>query len=75
MNVCHLPEFLIYVCRDCHKKFHGGINMIYIKCLLTGFVTGAVFGFFKLPIPAPMVLEGVVGIFGIFLGYRLVKLL
>lgn len=18
------PEFLIYVCRDCHKKFHGG---------------------------------------------------
>jgi XapX domain-containing protein len=53
----------------------GGINMIYIKCLLTGFVTGAVFGFLKLPIPAPMVLEGVVGIFGIFLGYRLVKLL
>lgn len=49
--------------------------MIYIKCLLTGFVTGAVFGFLKLPIPAPMVLEGVVGIFGIFLGYRLVKLL
>ena len=49
--------------------------MIYIKCLLTGFVTGAVFGFFKLPIPAPMVLEGAVGIFGIFLGYRLVKLL
>jgi hypothetical protein len=24
MNVYHLPEFLIYVCRDCHKKFHGG---------------------------------------------------
>jgi len=24
MKVYHLPEFLIYVCRDCHRKFHGG---------------------------------------------------
>jgi len=24
MKVYHLPEFLVYVCRSCHKKFHEG---------------------------------------------------
>ena len=49
--------------------------MIYIKCLITGFITGAVFGYFKLPIPAPLVIEGIIGIFGIYLGYKIINLL
>ena len=24
LKVYHLPEFLIYLCRNCHRKFHGG---------------------------------------------------
>ena len=37
--------------------------------LLTGFVCGGVFAFFSLPIPAPPVLSGIIGIVGIFLGF------
>lgn len=43
--------------------------------LLTGLVAGAVFGFLKVPIPAPPNLAGVLGIVGIFLGYRAVEAL
>lgn len=42
-----------------------------IKSLLTGLICGFVFASFKLPIPAPPVLAGIVGIIGIFLGYLL----
>ena len=24
LKVYHLSEFLIYLCRDCHRRFHGG---------------------------------------------------
>lgn len=24
LKVYHLPEFLIYLCRNCHRRFHGG---------------------------------------------------
>lgn len=37
--------------------------------LLLGGVTGAVFGVFSLPVPAPANLAGVMGIVGLFLGY------
>ena len=43
--------------------------------LTTGFVVGAVFSFFKLPIPAPPALPGVVGIVGIYLGFKLMNIL
>lgn len=43
-----------------------------IKATAVGLVTGAVFSIFKLPIPAPPVLSGIMGIVGIFLGYLLV---
>ncbi|MFB6202171.1 MAG: XapX domain-containing protein [Halorhabdus sp.] len=38
---------------------------------LTGLLTGILFGFFDVPIPAPPSLAGVMGIVGIFVGYRL----
>jgi XapX domain-containing protein len=36
---------------------------------LTGFIVGLVFARLKLPIPGPPTLAGVMGIFGILLGY------
>ena len=24
LKVYHLPEFLVYLCRNCHRRFHGG---------------------------------------------------
>jgi XapX domain-containing protein len=36
--------------------------------LLAGILVGVLFKFLKLPIPAPPVLTGVVGIFGVYFG-------
>ena len=41
--------------------------------LVTGLVTGAIFGFLQVPIPAPPEIPGVLGIVGIYLGYKLVE--
>lgn len=43
-----------------------------ILSTVTGFACGAVFSIFKLPVPAPPVLAGVMGIVGLWLGYGLV---
>lgn len=43
-----------------------------IFALLTGLVVGVVFALLKLPIPAPPAAAGVVGIVGIYLGFKLV---
>ncbi|MFB6151767.1 MAG: XapX domain-containing protein [Haloarculaceae archaeon] len=40
---------------------------------LTGIVTGLVFGFLEVPIPAPPNLAGIMGIVGIFLGYQIME--
>lgn len=39
-----------------------------ILSLIVGALLGAVFRWLKLPAPAPPVLSGIVGIFGIYLG-------
>lgn len=41
--------------------------------LIGGVILGAGFQMFKLPLPAPPVLAGVVGIFGVYLGSKLVQ--
>lgn len=46
--------------------------MTYLLPLITGAIVGAVFSAFRLPIPAPHVIEGVLGIIGIFIGYKIV---
>ena len=40
---------------------------------LTGMGVGAVFAAFKLPVPAPPVFAGLMGIFGLWLGYGLIQ--
>ena len=47
--------------------------IVIIKSLVTGFIVGAVFAFLKLPIPAPPELPGIIGIFGIFFGFIVIK--
>jgi len=43
-----------------------------ILAFITGFIVGAVFKIFKLPIPAPGAFAGIIGILGIFLGATLI---
>ncbi|SDH88712.1 XapX domain-containing protein [Alteribacillus persepolensis] len=42
-----------------------------ILSLITGIIVGLVFGAFRLPIPAPPALAGIMGIVGIYLGYKI----
>lgn len=44
-----------------------------VKPLIIGFVLGSVFSFFKLPIPAPPTIQGVLGIVGLTAGYLVVS--
>lgn len=44
-----------------------------IMTTLTGAGVGAVFAAFKLPVPAPPVFAGLMGIFGLWLGYGIVQ--
>lgn len=41
--------------------------------ILTGFICGAVFALVRLPVPAPPVLAGVAGIFGLWAGYAILE--
>jgi XapX domain-containing protein len=45
---------------------------IIFQAFATGVMTGMVFSFMKLPIPAPTAFAGIMGIVGIFAGYALV---
>ena len=40
---------------------------------VTGIAVGGVFSVFKLPIPAPPALAGLMGIVGLWIGYGIVK--
>jgi XapX domain-containing protein len=48
---------------------------IIILSLITGFAVGFLFALFKLPIPAPPALAGVMGIVGIYLGFKAFELI
>jgi len=43
-----------------------------LYALFTGIVVGAIFTFFKVPIPAPPTLAGVLSIIGVYLGYIII---
>lgn len=44
-----------------------------LLALVTGVATGALFRFLNVPIPAPPELPGIMGIVGIYVGYRLIE--
>jgi len=48
-------------------------TQLTILALLTGVVTGGLFRFLNVPIPAPPELPGLMGIVGIYLGYKVVE--
>ncbi|WIV67771.1 XapX domain-containing protein [Natrialbaceae archaeon AArc-T1-2] len=50
-------------------------TQLTVLALLTGLLTGALFRFLQIPIPAPPELPGVMGIVGIYLGYKVVDYL
>jgi XapX domain-containing protein len=43
---------------------------LVILAVITGFVVGFIFALLKLPIPAPPALPGVMGIVGVYLGFK-----
>jgi len=50
------------------------MNTTYVVlALLTGALAGALFRFLEVPIPAPPNLAGIMGIVGIYLGYKLIE--
>lgn len=48
---------------------------VTILALLTGLFTGALFKFLQIPIPAPPNVAGVMGIVGIYVGFKVVEAL
>lgn len=44
-----------------------------VQALILGTVVGAIFAFFKLPVPAPATLAGILGIVGLYAGWTLVS--
>ncbi|WP_255149254.1 XapX domain-containing protein [Halorarius halobius] len=45
-----------------------------VLAFLTGLLTGGLFAFIEVPIPAPPNVAGVLGIVGIYVGFKLVDL-
>ncbi len=52
---------------------HAMSTQITVLALLTGLLTGALFRFLNIPIPAPPELPGIMGIVGIYVGYKLIE--
>lgn len=48
---------------------------IAVLALLTGIIAGAAFAYVGVPIPAPPTVAGVLGIVGIYLGFKVVEYL
>jgi XapX domain-containing protein len=44
-----------------------------LLALVTGFTAGALFAYLNVPIPAPPSISGVLGIVGIYLGFKLIE--
>jgi XapX domain-containing protein len=47
--------------------------ILYLQSLATGAACGLVFGLLNLPIPAPGVFAGILGIVGIFVGFLIAQ--
>lgn len=43
---------------------------VSVLALLTGMILGGIFAYIQVPIPAPPELPGLLGIVGIYVGYR-----
>ena len=48
-------------------------TLVAVLALVTGTLTGALFAFLEVPIPAPPNVAGVLGIVGIYVGFKLVE--
>ena len=44
-----------------------------VLAFVTGLLAGALFAFLEVPIPAPPTISGVLGIVGIYAGFKLVR--
>ena len=52
------------------RTLFGGFNLIIVaQALVLGIIVGAIFGAFKLNVPAPSTLAGIMGVVGLWLGW------
>ena len=51
------------------------ILLLLFLSIISGIILGGVFTLFRLPLPAPTNFAGVLGIFGVYLGYELVRVI
>jgi XapX domain-containing protein len=67
-----LKLFIFKKCKDKLCEKHKGVLSMkeVLLALLTGLIVGFIFALCKLPIPAPPALAGIVGIVGIYLGFK-----
>ncbi|GAB7012062.1 hypothetical protein JCM18549_03330 [Halolamina salina] len=64
----YLPPIAAFTFAD--RVAPGTMNVAaVVAALAVGIITGALFTFLRLPIPAPPALPGVVAIVGIYVGY------
>jgi XapX domain-containing protein len=49
-------------------------NVVTVLAFLTGLLTGALFAYLEIPIPAPPTIAGILGIVGIYAGFKLIQL-
>lgn len=47
--------------------------VLNLSCFLTGSILGIIFTLLKLPLPAPPVFSGVIGIIGVWFGYYIIN--
>ena len=58
-----------------NRLYGGKKQMIELYALTAGIIVGLLFGLIKLPVPAPQTLAGILGLVGIYVGFKLTKIL
>lgn len=48
-------------------------HVLTVLAFVTGALTGALFAYLEVPIPAPPSIAGILGIVGIYVGFKLVE--
>jgi len=51
------------------------ILLSFLLAIFVGVILGGIFTLLKLPLPAPTDIVGVLGVFGVWLGYEIVRVI
>lgn len=74
-NLAHIWTTIREVCGQLKQLIKGKLMKEIVLALVAGIIFGLAFRLLKLPLPAPPVLAGVMGIVGVYLGSKLFDIL